>query len=76
MKQQASNETAGYYVFQNIRFAAPPLGNLRLRRPQPPRRERTARNGVYPYSTACESAEDCLVCSHPSFLIHSFLTPS
>jgi hypothetical protein len=30
------NSTNDYYVFKNIRFAAPPLGDLRFRKPTPP----------------------------------------
>ncbi|KAL9101699.1 MAG: hypothetical protein Q9163_003064 [Psora crenata] len=30
------NTTGSYYNFSNIRFAAPPLGNLRFREPAPP----------------------------------------
>lgn len=40
VKQQADRiETAGdvsYYVYKNIRFAAPPTGENRFRKPQPP----------------------------------------
>ncbi|PSN60795.1 acetylcholinesterase precursor [Corynespora cassiicola Philippines] len=35
------NETGGYYNFSNIRFAAPPLGNLRFRVPVPPAVDRS-----------------------------------
>ncbi|GAB1191528.1 hypothetical protein APSETT444_000707 [Aspergillus pseudonomiae] len=31
------NETTGLYNFSNIRYAAPPLGNLRFRAPLPPK---------------------------------------
>lgn len=32
----AINHTGQYYNFSNIRYAAPPIGNLRWRAPQPP----------------------------------------
>ncbi|KAF7595443.1 hypothetical protein BBP40_006065 [Aspergillus hancockii] len=35
------NETTGLYNFSNIRYAAPPLGNLRFRAPMPPRVNRS-----------------------------------
>ncbi len=34
------NETGGYYNFSNIRYAAPPTGNLRFRAPEAPARNR------------------------------------
>lgn len=50
VKQQADRiETAGnvsYYVYKNIRFAAPRLGNPRYRKPQPPlKQEGVVRGG-------------------------------
>ncbi|MCJ1257350.1 hypothetical protein MMC24_005175 [Lignoscripta atroalba] len=40
------NETGGYYSFANIRYAEPPLGNLRFSAPVPPRgKSRTINNG-------------------------------
>ena len=40
--QQATvyNSTGGYYNFSNIRYAAPPTGNLRFQAPQPPAQNR------------------------------------
>ncbi|KAI8725713.1 Carboxylic ester hydrolase [Fusarium sp. LHS14.1] len=35
------NETGGYYNFSNIRYAAPPLGDLRFRAPEPPAIDRS-----------------------------------
>ncbi|KAH7129028.1 acetylcholinesterase [Dactylonectria macrodidyma] len=35
------NETGGYYNFSNIRYAAPPLGDLRFRAPVPPAIDRS-----------------------------------
>ncbi|KAK5172923.1 uncharacterized protein LTR77_003045 [Saxophila tyrrhenica] len=34
------NSTGNYYSFSNIRYAAPPVGDLRFRAPQPPKRNR------------------------------------
>lgn len=41
--QQATlfNSTGQFYNFSNIRYAAPPTGNLRFRAPQPPATNRT-----------------------------------
>lgn len=41
--QQASsyNDTGRYYSFNNIRYAAPPLGDLRFRAPQAPETNRS-----------------------------------
>ena len=41
--QQATlyNSTGQFYNFSNIRYAAPPTGNLRFRAPQPPARNRS-----------------------------------
>ncbi|KAH7110372.1 carboxylesterase family protein-like protein [Dendryphion nanum] len=42
LHQAASfNNTGGYYNFTNIRYAAPPLGNLRFAPPQPPAMNRS-----------------------------------
>ncbi|KAF9635128.1 Carboxylesterase type B [Lasiodiplodia theobromae] len=38
------NQTAGYYNFSNIRYAAPPLGNLRFRKPEPALTDRSVVN--------------------------------
>ncbi|EQB56328.1 hypothetical protein CGLO_03680 [Colletotrichum gloeosporioides Cg-14] len=35
------NEAEGYYNFSNIRYAAPPVGDLRFRAPQPPAIDRS-----------------------------------
>jgi hypothetical protein len=71
VKHQAAeyNETAGVYVYRNIRFAAPPVGERRLKKPQPPLKEAGIRNGDYGRSTSCAQTngtallgdEDCLV---------------
>ncbi|KAL1301926.1 hypothetical protein AAFC00_002388 [Neodothiora populina] len=39
------NEAVGYYEFTNIPYAAPPVGNLRWRAPQPPPVNRTTNVG-------------------------------
>jgi acetylcholinesterase len=46
-KQQAIafNTTGNYYNFSNIRYAAPPLGNLRFAPPEKPATNRTVQNG-------------------------------
>jgi hypothetical protein len=71
VQQQATeyNETADVYVYRNIRFAAPPLGDLRLKKPQDPLNETEIQNGSLGRSTACSQtdgtsligSEDCLV---------------
>lgn len=35
------------YTFKNIRFAAPPVGNLRWAKPAPPAQEKTVQDGSY-----------------------------
>ncbi|KAI9694223.1 MAG: hypothetical protein M1820_009122 [Bogoriella megaspora] len=47
-KQQASgiNATGGFYNFSNIRYAAPPLGNLRFAAPQEPDQNATVNDGL------------------------------
>ena len=34
------NQSGQFYNFSNIRYAAPPVGNLRFRAPQPPAKNR------------------------------------
>ncbi|KAH7371178.1 carboxylesterase family protein [Pyrenochaeta sp. MPI-SDFR-AT-0127] len=36
------NQTGGYYNFSNVRYAAPPVGDLRFRAPVPPESNRSA----------------------------------
>ena len=47
VKQQATeyNQTYDFYHFRNIRYAAPPLGDLRFRKPQPPLPQAGIQNG-------------------------------
>lgn len=52
------NETGDFYVYKNVRFAAPPVGNLRFQPPQPPLQETTVNNGSV--AGNCSTAEDCL----------------
>ena len=51
VKQQATkyNQTYDFYHFANIRYAAPPLGDLRFRKPQPPLLQAGIQNGNIPY---------------------------
>ena len=42
----ALNQTGQYYNFSNIRYAAPPLGNLRWRDPAPPLQENKINDGT------------------------------
>ena len=42
----ALNQTGQYYNFSNIRYAAPPLGNLRWRDPAPPLKEDKINDGT------------------------------
>jgi hypothetical protein len=56
VKQQATsyNETYDFHVFRNVRYAAPPLGDLRFRKPQPPLTQYTVQNGDIPFpESAC-----------------------
>jgi carboxylesterase type B len=46
-----------YANYNNIRFAAPPLGQLRFRQPKPPLKQQGVQNGSAPrFSTDCVSA--------------------
>ena len=81
VKQQATlyNETGDYYVFSNIRFAAPPLGDLRWKKPAPPLKEKEVQNGTFDRSTRCAQLngstpigdEDCLVSSYRGSLVNA-----
>ncbi|KAF8466995.1 Alpha/Beta hydrolase protein [Kalaharituber pfeilii] len=43
------DKSEDYYVFRNIRFAAPPVGNLRWRPPQPPAVQQGIQDGSVGY---------------------------
>ncbi|TGZ78748.1 alpha/beta-hydrolase [Ascodesmis nigricans] len=74
VKQKATEYgTAGnvsYYIFRNVRFAAPPVGELRFRKPQPPAKVEEVQDGYYNGSLSCAQpaglagstggTEDCL----------------
>lgn len=86
VKQRATayNETNDWYIFKNIRFAAPPLGNLRFRKPQSPINQEEIQDGtiediscyqVFPLpfeslGITSEGVEDCLVGISFNFGIH------
>jgi len=56
VKQQATsyNSTYHFYHFSNIRYAAPPLGDLRFRKPQAPLPQDGIQNGDIPFAkSAC-----------------------
>jgi len=56
VKQQATsyNSTYDFYHFSNIRYAAPPLGDLRFRKPQAPLPQDGIQNGDIPLAqSAC-----------------------
>jgi len=64
VKQQATeyNQTYDFYHFRNIRYAAPPLGDLRFRKPQPPVSQAGIQNGDISFlESACHQV-------WPSFL--------
>lgn len=57
----AGSDSIGYYKYQNIRFAAPPTGDLRFAEPQWPSVETVINNGSLATSDVdCVSYEDCL----------------
>jgi carboxylesterase type B len=76
--QQRATEhssTNGLYIYRNVRYASPPIGELRFRKPQPPLPEPvgTVSNGSQYKTTICSQgvtsstpstngfSEDCLV---------------
>ena len=79
VRQRATeyNSTTGIYVYKNIRYARPPTGDLRFRKPKPPLQEPagTISDGTQYRSTICPQppqlsnitpsangySEDCLV---------------
>lgn len=81
VQQQATeyNSSSGLYIYKNIRYARPPLGDLRFRKPEPPLQEPagTVSNGTQYPTTICPQtvsssiitpstngfSEDCLVSS-------------
>lgn len=52
------NATGDFYLYKNIRYAAPPLGSLRFQEPQPPYLETTVNNGSIGGNRYTQ--EDCL----------------
>lgn len=57
----ASNTTAGYYKYQNIRYAAVPTGDLRFAAPEWPPVETEINDGsLADEDVDCSSVEDCL----------------
>ena len=52
------NATGDFYVYANVRFAAPPVGSLRFQEPQPPLQETTINDGSV--TGNCFTQEDCL----------------
>ena len=59
VRQQAIgyNQTYDFYHFRNIRYAAPPLGDLRFRKPKPPLPQDGIQNGDIPFvESTCHQA--------------------
>ena len=88
VRQRATehNTTSGLYIYRNVRYARPPLGELRFRKPQPPLQEPagTISDGSQYKTTVCPQAlqskattdgysEDCLVSGILLFRIRSRL---
>ena len=79
VRQRATeyNSTTGVYVYKNIRYARPPVGELRFRKSRPPLQEPTGTisDGTQYSTTICPQpssnatpsangySEDCLVSS-------------
>ncbi|OCK76786.1 alpha/beta-hydrolase [Lepidopterella palustris CBS 459.81] len=63
-KAASYNVPADVYVFKNIRFAAPPLGNLRWAKPEPPLIETSIQNGSYGF--VCTQSLPLLVSANGS----------
>jgi hypothetical protein len=86
VRQRATeyNTTTGLYIYRNIRYAHPPIADLRFRKPQPPLPEPagTISDGSQYKTTVCPQAvnrytpsangfsEDCLVSGIFIFVIH------
>ena len=62
----------GYYNFSNIRYAAPPLGNLRFTAPQAPARNTTVNTGLE--GRICPQAGPVWFGTEESFLAQYLLT--
>jgi carboxylesterase type B len=58
IRANSYNATGDFYVYKNIRFAAPPVGSLRFQEPQPPLPETAVNDGSD--RGACGTQEDCL----------------
>ncbi|ODN80792.1 hypothetical protein L202_02942 [Cryptococcus amylolentus CBS 6039] len=61
--ETGSTSAGNYYVFKNIRYAAPPVGDLRWAAPQDPVQEDSVNNGTWSNTTGtsgCAEGEDCL----------------
>ncbi|WVQ73866.1 hypothetical protein IAR50_003447 [Cryptococcus sp. DSM 104548] len=56
--ETGTTSAGNYYVFKNIRYAAPPVGDLRWAAPQDPVQETAVNNGTT--GNTCSDAEDCL----------------
>ena len=68
VKQQATeyNQTYDFYHFRNIRYAAPPLGDLRFRKPKPPLSQTGIQNGDISFlESTCHQAWPRLLGSAP-----------
>ncbi|PWW76636.1 alpha/beta-hydrolase [Tuber magnatum] len=76
VKQQATsyNQTYDFYHFRNIRYAAPPLGDLRFRKPQPPLNQSGIQNGdISIAETICHQAFPPFLADLPYGLQYTFL---
>lgn len=67
------NDTGHFYNFSNIRYAAPPVADLRFRAPQPPAQNRGQVQTGSQGRICAQAVPDWLVTIAPEYVISFFL---